>query len=62
MRPFLTALRRGAVFAFAGLLALSTAARAQPVPPGTTLTIGDPQIAFALRLPGNLNKLPLSGK
>lgn len=58
MRAFSTALRRGAVFALAGLLTLPFAAQAQSVPPGTTLTIGDPQIEFALRLSGEIKKLP----
>jgi sulfonate transport system substrate-binding protein len=58
MRAFLSSFPRSAFFAFAALLMLPVAARAQTVPPGTTLTIGDPQIEFALRMSGEINKLP----
>ena len=58
MRAFFVALRSSTVAAFAGLLALPAAAWAQPVPPGTTLAIGDPRIEFALRQSGEINKLP----
>ena len=58
MRHPWTRLRRGAFSAAIALLAGVGAVRAQPVPPGTTLTIGDPQIEFALRLSGEIGKLP----
>jgi sulfonate transport system substrate-binding protein len=58
MRAFCIALRRGAFLVLAALVTLPFAARAQSVPPGTTLAIGDPQIEFALRLSGEINKLP----
>lgn len=58
MRAF-SAIPRRATFALAVLLMAGMGgARAQPVPPGTTLAIGDPQIEFALRLSGQIDKLP----
>lgn len=58
MRHFRTRLRRGAFFTAIAFLAGAGIARAQPVPPGTALTIGDPQIEFALRQSGEIKKLP----
>jgi sulfonate transport system substrate-binding protein len=57
--------RRSARLFFAGGVFLATAAHAAPgnaipdaVPPGTTLTIGDPRTQRALELSGEIGKLP----
>jgi len=57
MRYHVMCLTRAAVLVISTLL-VAGATAAEPVPPGTTLAIGDPRIEFALRLSGEIKKLP----